>query len=221
MAGIRILFPADQPASGHNLEMFMKREILRNARAFPRAIPALRMWAFLVAGSLLLAPAACGGGKPKLLVFDTVFVDLMSSGTGEFFTTPEEVASVKRVSEALRKGMAELGTYQVLPASKPAGEDEEPVDLTCAHCVLDIARAQHADFILTSAVTRASSALQFLKVELDNVATEKAVKVGTVQITGISDKQLEKAALFAVESVLSETAATGGENSPKATADGK
>jgi hypothetical protein len=179
-----------------------------------RRRPAFSRAATMLAAALLLSlPAACDWGKPKLLVFDTVFLDFMSSGTGEKFTTPEEVAGAKRVSEVLRKGMAELGTYRVL-APKPSEDgDDAPLDLTCAECVLDLARAQDADFILTSAVTRASGAIQFLKVELDDVKTEKAVKVGNVQLAGLSATQLEKAAQFALKEIIGgETKKAGAES---------
>ena len=163
----------------------------------------------LAAVLLLAAPTACGLGKPKLFIFDTVFFDSMSSGMGEKYTTPQELAAVKSVADVLRKGMGEAGTYRVLP---PATGDVATPNLSCAQCVLDVARAQGADFLLTSAVFRATGTIQYLKVELDDVKTEKAVKLATLQLAGLSPAQLAKAAQLALKNILGgETKKAGAE----------
>ncbi|MBZ5522290.1 MAG: DUF2380 domain-containing protein [Acidobacteriia bacterium] len=138
---------------------------------------------------------------PKLLVFNTAFFDMMASGTGESFTTPDDFARVKQFSDTVHQSFVRSGQYRVL--AQPKGPDsDDPTDLSCAACILDTARAQGADFILTSAVTRFSGAIVYLRMELDNVATEKAVKVTSVQIGGFSAAQLRQAADRAADDFL-------------------
>ena len=162
----------------------------------------------LAAVLLLAAPTACGWNKPKLFIFDTVFFDSMSSGLGEKYTTQAEIAAVKGVAAVLRKGLEKAGTYRILP---PASGDDATPNLSCAQCVLDVARAQGADFLVTSAVFRATGTIQYLKVELDNVKTAKAVKLATVQLSGLSPAQLGKAAQLALKNILAETKKAGAE----------
>ena len=184
----------------------MKRKFFRDARLPSRMVFAVAACLFAAAGG---PPAPAGANEiPKLLVFDTAFFDMMSSGTGEQFTTPDDVALVKQFSETLRKTIVALGTYRVVTLPKTESDDDE-VDLSCASCLLDTARGQGADFILTSAVTRFNSALVYVKVELDNVATEKAVKVGNVQVNGFSEQQLHRAAVNAAHDFLKAKPADG------------
>lgn len=162
-------------------------------------------WAlsFAVCAILSGGPAAevSADEAPKLLVFNTAFFDMMASGTGESFTTPDDFARVKQFSDIVRQTFVRSGRYRVL--AQPAGPgSDEPTDLSCAACILDTARAQGADFILTSAVTRFNDAIVYLRMELDNVATEKAVKVTSVQIGGFSAAQLRQAAGRAAEDFL-------------------
>lgn len=166
----------------------------------------LHRWAF----SLVLCCAALSSGptagakadeSPKLLVFNTAFFDMMASGTGESFTTPEDYARVKQFSDVVRRTFVRSGQYRVLGQPTGPGSDD-PTDLSCAACILDTARAQGADFILTSAVTRFSGAIVYLRMELDNVATEKAIKVTSVQVGGFGAAQLEQAASRAAADFL-------------------
>jgi len=165
----------------------------------------LRRWAlsFVVCAALSGGPAAEASAEagPKLLVFNTAFFDMMASGTGESFTTPDDFARVKQFSDVVRQTFVRSGRYRVLAQPTGPGSDD-PTDLSCAACILDTARAQGADFILTSAVTRFSGAIVYLRMELDDVATEKAIKVMSVQVGGFGAAQLERAAARAAEDFL-------------------
>lgn len=166
----------------------------------------LHRWAlslFVCCAVLLGGPTAGASADeaPKLLVFNTAFFDMMASGTGESFTTPDDFARVKHFSDVVRRTFVHSGRYRVLAQPTGPGSDD-PTDLSCAACILDAARAQGADFILTSAVTRFSGAIVYLRMELDTVATEKAVKVTSVQIGGFGAAQLEQAAGRAAEDFL-------------------
>jgi len=180
----------------------MTRTVFRVARRLPRFA------AYIAAVLLLAALTACEKAPPKLLVFDTVLVDLMSSGTGETFTTPEDRALVKVVSETLRKEIGAKGAYRLLAPA--GGANPEDFDLTCADCVLDAARAQGADYILTSAITRFSNATLFLKFEVDDVAANKPVTIAVTQVNAFIEKPLRQAALEAAKKIPAPGEAAGG-----------
>lgn len=125
---------------------------------------------------------------PKLAVLDTQLIDYVVTGTGEPMSTPEDVARIKLVSDILRERMAESGMFEVLPKLPETGEWKDAVDLTCPFCILDIAKGQGADFVMTSAVIRTSTIIVYLRAELDNVATAKAVTVGDVMFKNFDNE---------------------------------
>ncbi len=153
------------------------------------AIAAVVLAAAFVLFVAMAAPRAAD--LPRLMVFDTEFVDLMVSGTGESFTTAEDVSRAKSISDTFRKELA--GRYKVVTP-----KTDVPYDLTCPECILKIARAQKAQLILTSALSRMNSRTVFLKYELDDVASEKALKTGSIQLNGYTQRQLRMAADAAV-----------------------
>ena len=106
----------------------------------------------------------------------------------EDLITPEDVARIKLVSDILRERMAESGMFEVLPKLPETGEWKDAVDLTCPFCILDIAKGQGADFVMTSAVIRTSTIIVYLRAELDNVATAKAVTVGDVMFKNFDNE---------------------------------
>jgi len=189
--------------------------ILDASRKWARALAAAPALALLVAGVLATTAPASAADRPKLAVLDTVLIDYMTTSTGEPVSTPEEEARVKALADVLRKRMAEIGTYDVLPKPSGGKASEEVVDLSCPSCVLDMARAQGADFVLTSAVMRVSNIILYLKLELDNVATAKAVKVGDVQFKGFDEEQLRGAALYAVNEVFGPSENSAKDGSPE------
>ncbi len=146
-------------------------------------------------GALAAILPANAEALPKLAVLDTQLIDYVVTGRGEPMSTPEDVERVKLASDVLRERMAEWGIFQVLPKPPETGAWEDAVDLSCPFCILDIAKAQGADFVMTSAVMRVSTIIVYLKVELDNVATGKAVKVGDVMFKDFgNEKQVRGAA---------------------------
>lgn len=158
--------------------------------------------AALAAAVLLVAAtvAAPAGEPAKLMVFDTEFIDLMVSGTGESFTTAEDISRAKGISDAFRKELA--GRYQIL-----IPKTEVPYDLSCPDCILKIARAQNAQFVLTSALSRMNSVRVVLRYELDDVASEKALKVGDIPLNGYTARQIRRATDAALNDLNNENAA--------------
>lgn len=171
----------------------MKSAAYRFARSTRAALAA----AFLLVAATAAAPA---GDPPRLMVFDTEFVDLMMSGTGETFTTAEDVSRAKEISSAFRKQMA--GRYQIVTP-----KTDIPYDLTCPECILKIARAQKASLVLTSALSRLNSNNVILKYELDDVASEKALKTGSIRLNGYTARQIRMATDTAVKDLNTESAA--------------
>lgn len=154
--------------------------------------------AALAALFLLLTATAFASAdeKTKIMVFDTEFVDLMVSGTGESFTTAEDISRAKSISDAFREAMAEK--YKVIT---PA-EDSPPYDLSCPDCILDIAKNQGADLVLTSALSRANSMIVYLKYELGDVAKDKRLVSGNIELNGFTQYQLDFAAANAIDHLM-------------------
>jgi hypothetical protein len=177
------------------METSMKRINFRSVYVAARIAAA----AALALGGLTAAAGA--KAPPKILVFDTVFIDRMASGMGDKFTEPADYDMARTVSATLRKTLAERKTYQVVktPAEAAgdisAGAEDQGPDISCASCVLELAKKHGAEFILTSAVTRFSGAAVYFKMELDEVATGKAVGAISSQISGFNQTSLSQAAL--------------------------
>jgi len=166
----------------------------RTARQTVRAFAAAIFAAAILA--LAAAPAARAADLPKLMVFDTEFLDLMVSGTGESFTTAEDVSRAKIVSDAFRKELA--GRYQIVTPKK----DADPYDLSCPDCILKIANDQGAALVLTSALSRVNSRTVSLKYELGDVAKNKRLVFGDIQLNGYTARQINLAAGTAIKDVL-------------------
>ena len=172
---------------------------------------------YLAAGMIAIAVScfhpAEAADLPKLLVFNTVLFDALTTGNGDAVASPEEKLEVERTAEVLRAEMAKTGRYQVLPAPKSGSDD---IDLSCAECILKEAHAAGADFVLTSAVNRVSSTVMVLAVELDDVANQKAVSGGKVELRGLNADAMRGAAVSAVDKYFTPAAASpGSEKSEK------
>lgn len=203
------------------METLMTQKIICLRRTSLRTVTGAWAWVLVTAGCLVMASPANAEERPKLAIMDTVLIDYMVTDTGEPLSTPEDEERVRSVvSDVLRKRMAELGTYQVLPRTSAGAQVQQPVDLSCASCVLDWALAEGADFVLTSAVMRVSNIILYLRLELDNVATGKVVKVGDVQFKGFGDRELHGGALYAVDKLFGAAQTEGKGISPKSPSDG-
>ena len=151
---------------------------------------------FAAAIFALAAPAARAADLPKLMVFDTEFHDLMMSGTGESFTTAEDVSRAKTVSDMFRKELA--GHYQIITPKK----DADPYDLSCPECILKVAKDQGAALVLTSALSRMNSRNVYLKYELGDVAKNERLAGGNIQLNGYTARQINMATNNAVKDLL-------------------
>ena len=151
--------------------------------------------AAIAAAIFALAPARAAD-LPKLMVFDTEFLDLMVSGTGETFTTAEDVSRALTVSDAFRKDLA--GRYKIVTPKK----DADPYDLSCPDCILKVAKEQGASLVLTSALSRMNSRNVYLKYELGDVAKNTRLAGGSIQLNGYTARQIKIAVDAAVKDVL-------------------
>lgn len=154
--------------------------------------------AVLGAVFLLFAAAAAprAGDPPKLMVFDTEFLDLMVSGTGESFTTAEDISRAKTISDAFRKELA--GRYKIIRPKK----DVDPYDLSCPECILKVAKAQGAELVLTSALSRMNSRVVILKYELGDVTKDKRLVSGDFALNGFTTRQINLASDAAIKNIL-------------------
>lgn len=153
----------------------------------------------LLAAALLVplaAPDALAADKPKLIVFDTEFLDHMMSGTGESFTTAEDISRARSISDSFREELA--SRYEILT---PA-EDSPPYDLTCPECILKIAKRQKAQYVLTSALTRMNSRTVYLKYELGDVVKDQRLVSGDFELNGFTARQIKMVSQLAVDDLL-------------------
>ncbi|MFZ0692750.1 MAG: DUF2380 domain-containing protein [Alphaproteobacteria bacterium] len=173
----------------------------------------LRYWAAgMIAITAFCLHSAKAADLPKLLVFNTVLFDALTTGEGNSVVSPEEKSQVERTADVLRAKMAETGRYQVLPAPKSGSDD---IDLSCGECILKEAHAAGADFVLTSAVNRVSATVMVLTVELDDVANQKAVSGGKVELRGLNAEAMRGAAVYAADKYFAPAAAPSGAEKPE------
>jgi uncharacterized protein DUF2380 len=139
----------------------------------------------IVTTCLGVRPAHCGE-LPKLAVFDTQLIDYVVNDAGDPTSTAEDAKRVTAASDVFRERMPELGVVQVLP--KSADEGAKSPNLECPSCVIDSAKALGADFVMTSAAIHMSNIVVYLKAEVDDVATGRAVMVEDVTMKNFQNE---------------------------------
>ncbi|HXH46381.1 MAG TPA: DUF3280 domain-containing protein [Bradyrhizobium sp.] len=136
--------------------------------------------ALVLTGSVALAD------PPKLAVFDFELID--TSLPGEFYGSRPEEERLARISEQLRKALAESGKFQVLDIA-PVRDAARRANLqACGGCDLKLAGQLGADQEITGLVQKVSNLIINLNIYLRDVKTGSIITVASADMRGNTDE---------------------------------
>ncbi|WP_025037711.1 DUF3280 domain-containing protein [Bradyrhizobium sp. DOA9] len=166
-----------------------------------RARPGITiMRALLATAALLLTGSAALADPPKLAVFDFELVD--TSLPGEFYGSKPEEARLLRISEQLRKELAESGKFQVLDIG-PVREAARHANLqACGGCDLKLAGQLGADLEITGLVQKVSNLIINLNVYLRDVKTGNMITVASADMRGNTDESWSRTMSYLIRNRL-------------------
>nr|GAJ36794.1 hypothetical protein BDOA9_0160120 [Bradyrhizobium sp. DOA9] len=158
------------------------------------------MRALLATAALLLTGSAALADPPKLAVFDFELVD--TSLPGEFYGSKPEEARLLRISEQLRKELAESGKFQVLDIG-PVREAARHANLqACGGCDLKLAGQLGADLEITGLVQKVSNLIINLNVYLRDVKTGNMITVASADMRGNTDESWSRTMSYLIRNRL-------------------
>ncbi|MCA1531991.1 DUF3280 domain-containing protein [Bradyrhizobium sp. NBAIM03] len=177
-----------------------------SGRATPHFVPARAkpgitiMRALLATAALLPTGAGALADPPKLAVFDFELVD--TSLPGEFYGSKPEEARLMRISEQLRKELAESGRFQVLDIA-PIREAARGANLqACGGCDLKLAGQLGADLEITGLVQKVSNLIINLNIYLRDVKTGNMVAVASADMRGNTDESWSRTMSYLIRNRL-------------------
>ncbi len=129
--------------------------------------------------SLALLPVTARAAGLKAVVFDLEPVEMPN--------TPKVRQRLKEESDMLRKLFADKG-FTIVDTAPQASKIADNLPLSrCNGCDQDIAKALGADIEVATAVQQSSSAIYNLSGSVKDVASDRTLREGVVDIRGDSD----------------------------------
>ncbi|WP_183242227.1 DUF3280 domain-containing protein [Bradyrhizobium sp. cir1] len=177
--------------SGHATPHF----VLAHARA---GITIMR--ALLAIAALLVTGSAAFADPPKLAVFDFELID--TSLPGEFYGSRPELARLERISEQLRKELAESGRFQVLDIA-PVRDAARHANLqACGGCDLKLASQLGAELEITGMVQKVSNLIINLNIYLRDVKTGNMITAASADMRGNTDESWTRTMSYLIRNRL-------------------
>ncbi len=138
----------------------------------------------LFASFPLAAPRAEAAAAPaKTALFDAVFVN--SSPTPE---SPAEAARLKRLDRNLKAALEKSGRYKIVDLAPIQKKIDQVQDIhDCNGCEIDLAKAAGAKLAAVAWVQKVSDLILNINIRIEDVATGRFVKGGSVDIRGNTD----------------------------------
>jgi hypothetical protein len=139
--------------------------------------------------------AAHGETARTIAVFDVTLVN-----TSPAPSTPAELDRARRLGEALRAALAASGQYRIVDiAPVRARLATLPSLRDCNGCEQDLARELGADLVAITWVQKVSDLILNINIEIEDAATGRSVKAGSVDIRGNTDESWERGLKFLLE----------------------
>lgn len=136
--------------------------------------------------ALLLMGSAALADPPKLAVFDFELID--TSLPGEFYGSKPEEARLERISEQLRKALAESGRFQLLDIAPIRDAARHSNLQACGNCDLQLAGQLGADLEITGMVQKVSNLIINLNIYLRDVKTGTMITAASADMRGNTDE---------------------------------
>jgi hypothetical protein len=157
-----------------------------------RALSMIAAW--LLTGSAALAD------PPKLAVFDFELID--TSLPGEFYGSKAEEARLERISEQLRKELADSGKFQVLDISPVRDAARHSNLQACGGCDLKLAGQLGADLEITGLVQKVSNLIINLNVYVRDVKTGNMITAASADMRGNTDESWTRTMSYLIRNRL-------------------
>jgi hypothetical protein len=162
-------------------------------RCSPRVLGAL---AFLL-GSVFVGPApGSAADPPRIAVFDFELIN-----TSPMPSTAEELARTRRLGDQLRAALAQSGAYQVVDTA-PVREELERAGgsiRNCNGCELALAQKLGASEVAFGWVQKVSNLILNINLVIEDAASGKPLKSGSVDIRGNTDESWSRGLKFLLE----------------------
>jgi len=166
-----------------------------------RARPGIKiMRALICLAALLWMGSAALADPPKLAVFDFELID--TSLPGEFYGSKPEQGRLERISEQLRKELADSGRFQVLDIA-PIRDAARHANLqACGGCDLKLAGQLGADLEITGLVQKVSNLIINLNVYLRDVKTGNMITAASADMRGNTDESWSRTMSYLIRNRL-------------------
>ncbi|MEZ2148243.1 DUF3280 domain-containing protein [Bradyrhizobium sp. DN5] len=156
--------------------------------------------ALICLAALLLTGSVALADPPKLAVFDFELID--TSLPGEFYGSRPELARLERISEQLRKELADSGRFQVLDIA-PIRDAARHANLqACGGCDLKLAGQLGAELEITGLVQKVSNLIINLNIYLRDVKSGNMITVASADMRGNSDESWTRTMSYLIRNRL-------------------
>ncbi|WGR73620.1 DUF3280 domain-containing protein [Bradyrhizobium sp. ISRA426] len=137
---------------------------------------------------------------PKLAVFDFELID--TSLPGEFYGSKPELERAGRISEQLRKELAQSGKFQVLDIAPVRDAAHHSNLQACGGCDLKLAGQLGADVEITGVVQKVSNLIINLNIYLRDVKSGNMITVASADMRGNTDESWTRTMSYLVRNRL-------------------
>ncbi|QPF93672.1 DUF3280 domain-containing protein [Bradyrhizobium commune] len=158
------------------------------------------MRALITIATLLLSGSGAFADPPKLAVFDFELID--TSLPGEFYGSKPEEARLDRISEQLRKELAESGRFQVLDIAPVRDAAQHSNLQACGGCDLKLAGELGADIEITGLVQKVSNLIINLNIYLRDVKTGNLITAASADMRGNTDESWTRTMSYLIRNRL-------------------
>lgn len=149
----------------------------------------------LLAGLLISGASKVASAAPETAVFKAIFVN-----TSLQKQSPEEAERLNRLTEDLRQALEKSGQYHVVDLAPIKDKIADVRDLhDCNGCEIDLAREAGAQLAVVAWVQKVSNLILNINVRIEDVATGKRLKGGSVDIRDNSDISWDRGLKFLLE----------------------
>ena len=149
---------------------------------------------------LLLTASVAFADPPKLAVFDFELIDTCLPG--EFYGSKPELERLDRISEQLRKALADSGRFQMLDIAPVRDAARHSNLQVCGNCDLKLAGQLGADLEITGMVQKVSNLIVNLNIYLRDVKTGNMITVASADMRGNTDEAWSRTMSYLIRNRL-------------------
>jgi len=161
-----------------------------------RSAGGLGAWPFLACLLLVWMHPASAADAPRIAVFDFELIN-----TSPLPSTPDELARARRLGEQLRAALAQSAAYQPVDTAPVRDELERAGGSirNCNGCERALAQKLGASEVAFGWVQKVSNLILNINLVIEDAASGKALRSGSVDIRGNTDESWSRGLKFLLE----------------------